>query len=157
MKQLMTVGVVAVAMAAGAAQTPAGQRPADQQPRQQVAQAVPEGEVTLGTVRIPRAVTADGKPLPAGTYQVRLTGQAAQPEVVGQRPDLNRWVDFIQGGQVRGREVVSVIPADEIQAVAQTTPPRPGSSRVEMLRGGDYLRVWINRAGTHYLIHLPPA
>ena len=28
---------------------------------------------TLGVARIPSAVTADGKTLPAGTYQVRLT------------------------------------------------------------------------------------
>jgi hypothetical protein len=23
------------------------------------------------------------------------------------------------------------------------------------LRGNDYVRVWINRAGNHYLIHMP--
>ena len=23
-----------------------------------------------------------------------------------------------------------------------------------MLKGADYVRVWINRAGTHYLVHL---
>ena len=27
--------------------------------------------------------------------------------------------------------------------------------RVEMLKGNDYLRVWINRGGTNYIIHLP--
>ena len=26
-----------------------------------------------------------------------------------------------------------------------------------MLRGNDYIRVWINRGGTHYLVHLVPA
>jgi hypothetical protein len=25
---------------------------------------------------------------------------------------------------------------------------------VQMLRGNDYLRVWFNRGGTHYLVHL---
>jgi hypothetical protein len=25
-----------------------------------------------------------------------------------------------------------------------------------MLKGDDYLRVWINRRGVNYLIHLPP-
>jgi len=29
--------------------------------------------------------------------------------------------------------------------------------RVDMLKGNDYVRVWINRAGTNYIIHLPPA
>jgi hypothetical protein len=28
---------------------------------------------------------------------------------------------------------------------------------VQMLRGNEYLRVWINRAGNHFLIHLPVA
>jgi len=26
-----------------------------------------------------------------------------------------------------------------------------------MLKGNDYLRVWITRAGVSYLIHMPPA
>jgi hypothetical protein len=26
-----------------------------------------------------------------------------------------------------------------------------------MLKGNEYLRVWINRAGVAYLIHMPPA
>jgi hypothetical protein len=30
-------------------------------------------------------------------------------------------------------------------------------SRVEMLKGGEFLRVWIARDGNNYLIHLPPA
>jgi hypothetical protein len=53
--------------------------------------------------------------------------------------------------------VASVVPQAEIGQIAQVTPPRPGASRVEMLRGNEYLRVWLNRGGTHYLIHLPPA
>jgi hypothetical protein len=39
----------------------------------------------------------------------------------------------------------------------KTAPPRPGAARVELLRGGDYLRIWINHGGTQYLIHLPVA
>jgi hypothetical protein len=26
-----------------------------------------------------------------------------------------------------------------------------------MLKGDEYLRVWINRGGVNYLLHLPPA
>jgi hypothetical protein len=26
-----------------------------------------------------------------------------------------------------------------------------------MLKGDEYLRVWINRGGVNYLIHMPPA
>ena len=55
----------------------------------------------------------------AGRYTVRLTAQSAQPTVAGQLPDLNRWVEFVQGGQVKGREVVSIIPADEVQQTQQ--------------------------------------
>jgi hypothetical protein len=31
--------------------------------------------------------------------------------------------------------------------------PPVNSSKVEMLKGGDYLRVWINSGGNNYLIH----
>jgi hypothetical protein len=34
-------------------------------------------------------------------------------------------------------------------------PRTGGAVRVQTLKGGDYLRVWITRAGTNYLIHLP--
>jgi hypothetical protein len=123
--------------------------------------AVPSGQANLGTVSIPRPVMADGKPLPRGQYTVRLTAQSAQPTVPGQLPDLNRWVEFVQGGTVKGREVVSIIPADEVKDT-QPGPDMPGhvgrnGSRVEMLKGGEYLRVWINRGGNNYLVHLPPA
>ena len=125
---------------------------------------VPTGEMVLGTVTIPRTVTADGKTLASGRYTIRLTAQAAQPTVAGQLPDLNRWVEFVRGGTVSGREVVSIIPADEVDdtqqgpdlEVTRRHVPR-GGQRVEMLKGGDYLRVWINRGGFDYLVHLPPA
>ena len=106
-------------------------------------------------------MTADGKPLARGRYTVRLTAQAAQPTVAGQLPDLNRWVEFVQGGQVKGREVVSIVPADEVSTTSQGPTCRAmwaaTARRVEMLKGGDYLRVWIARGGIHYLLHLPPA
>jgi len=28
---------------------------------------------------------------------------------------------------------------------------------VDMLKGNDYVRVWINHSGMNYLVHLPPA
>lgn len=119
--------------------------------------APPAGELALGTVRIPRRVLADGKPLPAGTYRVRLTPETAKPEVPGQAPELARWVEFLQGNQVRGREVATLIPQAEVRAVAETAPPPAGSARVELLKGNDFVRVWIHRGGFHYLIHLPVA
>lgn len=125
---------------------------------------IPPGETVLGTVTIPRTVMADGKTLPGGRYSVRLTAQSAQPTVPGQLPEMNRWVEFVQGGNVRGREVVSIVPADEVDDTQQgpdlttgrSRVPR-GSSRVEALKGGDYIRVWFNRGGHNYLVHLPPS
>jgi hypothetical protein len=108
---------------------------------------------TLGTVRIPQQVTANGQPLPAGTYTVRLSSETVPP-VVGQAPEATHWVEFVQGGQVRGREMASVVPAAEVQAIAEMTPPGPGTSKVQMLKGSEYIRVWVNRGGTHYLVHL---
>ena len=72
---------------------------------------VPTTETALGSVRIPRAVKADGKDLKAGTYQVRLTAQDAAPRAFGTDP-MERWVEFVQGGKVAGREVVSIVPSD---------------------------------------------
>jgi hypothetical protein len=120
---------------------------------------VPAGEAALGSVRLTRSVMADGKPLKAGTYQVRLTSQDASPVVPG--ITMERWVEFVQGGKVAGREVVSIVPASELKDLMPGPDNLPragaGSARVEMLRGNDYVRVWINRGGVHYLIHMPPA
>jgi len=107
---------------------------------------------TLGTVRIPKAVTANGKPLPAGTYAVRTSADPVTP-AVGQTRELTQWVEFVQGGQVKGRELATVLPAAEVKAVVKGKPPASGSAVTQVLKGNDYLRVWINQGGTHYLLH----
>lgn len=109
--------------------------------------------VNLGSVTITRAVKADGQALPAGTYQLRVTETLAAPPAAGQTPQLERWAEFMRGGKVVGREVVTVVPTSDIKQVAKMTPPASGSSRVELLKGGDFLRLWVNRGGNHYLIH----
>jgi hypothetical protein len=119
---------------------------------------VPTGETALGSVNIPRAVMANGQTLAAGSYQVRLTAEAAQPSVPGIQ--MERWVEFVRGGKVVGREVVSIIPQGEVKDLLpgpEGSRPAANSARVEMLKGDDYLRVWINRRGVNYLLHLPPA
>jgi hypothetical protein len=98
-------------------------------------------------------VKADGKPLAAGTYQVRLTTDTAGPDAKGQTKSLERWAEFLKGGKVVGREVVTVIPQAEISKVQKDSPPARGAAKVETLKGGDYIRVWINRGGNHYLMH----
>lgn len=142
MKRVMLVGVFATVFAASAV----------------LAQTASAPETTsLGIVKVTRQVMADGKPLAAGSYTVRLTADEAKPPAPGQTPNLERWVEFVQGGQVKGREVVTIVPDSDIAQVAKGARPKAGAARVEMLKGDDYLRVWINRGGNNYLIHLPPA
>ena len=152
-KQWVVVGILAGTLFAGDAL--AQHKQPNEQPNTATAPEVPAGEVPLGIVRIPRAVTADGKPLPAGSYTLRVTAQEAKPEAVGTTEALERWVEFVQRGEVKGREVVSIVPAGESKMVVQDAPPRAGGNKVQMLRGNEYLRVWVNKGGHHYLIHLP--
>lgn len=104
-------------------------------------------------VRIPAGVTANGQPLPAGTYTVRVSSEPVTP-VVGQGPDAARWVEFVQNGQVRGKELASVVAPADVKAVAKRTPPPAGRGLVHVLRGADYVRVWVNHDGSQYLVHL---
>ena len=115
---------------------------------------VPTGEVNLGSIELPRRVMADGHTLASGTYNIRVTSASATPEVPGQLAKLERWVEFRQGDELRGREVVSIVPQTEIGSIAKSAPPASGTSRIEMLRENDYLRVWVNQNNTHYFIHL---
>ena len=162
MKRLVLVGAVITALSVtlsaqrGKPATQAGGHTAPKaQPGSAPAPSVPTGEMQLGSVHLTKGVKADGKPLAAGTYQLRLTAQAATPDAKGQTPSSERWVEFVQRGQVKGREVVTIVPQSEIDKVQKDTPPHANASKVEMLKGGDYLRVWINRGGNHYLLHLP--
>jgi hypothetical protein len=138
-------------------QTGAGHTAPKPQPATAPTPSVPSGELRLGSVRLPKGVKADGKPLSSGTYQVRLTAQAATPDAKGQTPGIERWVEFVQGGQVKGREVVTIVPQSEIDKVQKDAPPHANAAKVETLKGGDYVRVWINRGGNHFLLHLPSA
>ena len=117
--------------------------------------AVPAGTTVtmLGPVRIAKAVKADGQSLAAGTYQLRVTEREASPPAPGQTPQYERWAEFLQGGQVKGREVVTIVPQSDIGQVAEDRPPRPGAYRAEVLKGGDYYRLWFNKGGNHYLVH----
>jgi hypothetical protein len=140
MKFLAVVGVLAALTMAGPV----------------VSAQAPAAGTVLGTVNIPTRVMANGQALAPGSYQVRLTSEAPQPGP-GQSADAEMWVEFVRNGKPVGREVATVVPAAEIGQVAEMRPPSPGSARVEMLKGNDYLRVWINRGGTNYIINLPTA
>ena len=157
MKQLILVAALVTALGTGAAwaQQGAGHTAPKAQPNTAPDPSVPTGEMALGSVSLHKAVKADGKSLPAGTYQVRLTAQQAAPVAKGQTAPAERWVEFVRGGKVVGREIVTIVPQAEIALVQKDTPPARNGAKVEMLKGGDYVRVWINRDGNHYLIHLP--
>jgi hypothetical protein len=161
MKQVILVGALVGALGTGSlyaqADKGAGHTAPKQQPGTAAAPSAPTGEMALGSVRLPKAVKADGKSLAAGTYQVRLTTQAASPDAKGQTQGLERWVEFVQGGQVKGREVVTIVPQTETKEVQKDTPPAANSSKIETLKGGDYMRLWINRGGNYYLVYFPAA
>jgi hypothetical protein len=111
---------------------------------------------SLGSVTLNHKVTADGQPLAAGTYQVRLSTEQPKP-AVGQSPDSERYVEFLKGGKVVGREVATVVSDADVKSIAKGPQPAKGGVRVDMLKGNDYVRVWINRGGTNYIINMPAA
>jgi hypothetical protein len=151
--QWVLVGILAASLAPAPAF--AQHKAPNQQPATDGVPAAPTGELVLGTVRITKATTADGKPLAAGTYTVRLTAQQAAPDAKGASENIERWVEFVQRGTVKGREVVSIIPSAEVKNVVKDAPPGAGMSKVQMLKGNEYMRVWINKGGNHYLIYFP--
>ena len=139
MKHLILVGALTTALAASA-----------------VATSAQTGGTALGSVTISKRVLADGKPLPPGTYQVRLTADMPKPGV-GQSTEGERYVEFVRNGKVVAREVATVISNADIATVSDGKRPAANSSKVETLKGDDFVRVWINRGGNNYLIHLPAA
>ena len=175
MKRSVLVGALIGAMSIGTAfaQTAPASKPAraareagdghdghsapKQQPDTAAAPTVPTGDMALGLVHLGKGVKADGKALAAGTYQVRLTAQQATPDAKGETPSLERWVEFVQKGEVKGREVVTIVPQSEIALVQKDAPPHANAAKVEMLKGGNYMRLWINKGGNHYLVHFPVA
>jgi len=99
-------------------------------------------------------VLADGEPLPAGRYELRLTTQ--HPDAApGADPNASCWMQFVRDGAVAGREVATVIPAAEMARIAKAPPPARNAARVDALKEGDYVRIWVNHDGTHYLLNLP--
>lgn len=110
--------------------------------------------IVIGSVHIPRAAVANGAGLPSGTYTMRISDEL--PTVpVGQSPDAERWVEFVQGGKVVAKEMASLVTDADMKAtVADRGTPKPGSTWLQTLKGGDYYRVWVNKGGMHYLINL---
>ena len=106
-----------------------------------------------GDVTIPSTVLADGQELSAGTYRLSLAADGPTTNTAAPR---GRWVEFLDGETVAGRGLAVVIPDGDIGEVSESGTLR-NEARVVVLKEGDYVRVWLNRAGTNYLVHLPPA
>ena len=71
---------------------------------------------SLGSVTLSKKVMANGQPLAAGTYTVRLASDSVS-SVVGQSPDSEKWVEFVQGGQVKGKELATVVTGADSKTV----------------------------------------
>ena len=173
MKRMVLVGALVGAFAASTAfaQTTEAKKPAMKastdgqaghtapkpQPPTESAPPRPTGQLALGSVHIPKGVKADGKAL-RGRH---LSGAAdaadtATPDAKGQTGiarALGRVREGRQGRRPRGRHDH---PAGRDRARSRRTRRRKAnSSKVETLKGGDYVRLWINKGGNHYLVHFP--
>jgi hypothetical protein len=108
----------------------------------------------LARVRITTNVLANGAPLSPGTYDVRLTDQRPTP-AVGQSLEARQWVEFVTGGKVVASEVAEVLHDNDLPPVGASSIRVPNGTRVEILKGGDLLRVSVKREGVRYLVYLP--
>ena len=107
------------------------------------------------SVRIPIAVLADRKPLPAGLYSLRLTGE--QPSQPSQPPGAQEIVEILAGGNVVARETAEVLRDEDLPAVGASSQSVQSGTRVEMLKGGEFLRISMKRDGARDLVYLPIA
>jgi hypothetical protein len=109
---------------------------------------------TLATVRIPARVTAAGTPLLPGTYEIRLTQRApsADPR---RAPDQRPCAEFVANGKVVACEIPIILRDDDLPATGASSRRVPSGTRVELLKGGDWLRVSVKREKERYLIYLP--
>jgi hypothetical protein len=110
----------------------------------------------LGSVHLTYAVIADGKPLAAGLYLIRLTDGEPKP-AVGKPPNAGRWIEFVKDGRVAAREVANVVSVKDTETITMRPPALANQSRVDVLQDGNHVRISINRGGIKYIINMPPA
>ena len=108
------------------------------------------GPSSLGTVRFAQAVQVGGTLLPAGTYEVRLTGEHLAP-LPGQSEEAEQRVELVSNGQVVAKDVATVIPVTTAAVVGTSGGPSVGV--VQMLKGGEFLRVSFNKGSERFLLH----
>lgn len=107
------------------------------------------------SVRLGQSVLAGGKALPAGTYQLRITDE--RPNTAsGQPNESQRWVEFSANGMVMARETAEVFAAGE-RPIGTSSASGSAQAVVQLLKGGEYLRIAVNSGGARFLVHLPTA
>ena len=114
------------------------------------------GNEVAASVQIPVTVLANGKPLPPGTYNVRLTGERPAP-LPGQPAGAQQWVELLADGKVVARESAEVLKGEDLPAEGASSQHVQNGTRVEMLKGGEFLRISVKRDDARYLLYLPIA
>ena len=109
------------------------------------------GPSSLGTVRFTQPVQAGGTTLQPGTYEVRLTGEHLTP-LPGQSEDADQRVEILSNGQVVAKDVATVVPVSTA-AVVGTGGTASVVGVVQMLKGGEFLRVSFNKGNERFLLH----
>jgi hypothetical protein len=110
------------------------------------------GSHALAQVRLPMVVRAGGDVLPGGTYDLRLAPVAG---LAGTNAAAQQPVEFVSDGAVVAREVAEVVRDDDLPAIGASAQPAAPGVRVELLKGGEFLRISVKRASVRYLVHLP--
>jgi hypothetical protein len=105
---------------------------------------------SLGSFRITNSVQAGGTTLQPGTYEVRLTGEHVTP-LPGQSEEATQRIEILSNGQVVARDAAEVMPVSSATPVGTSGSATVG--RVEMLKGGEFLRVSFNKGSERFLIH----
>jgi hypothetical protein len=64
-------------------------------------------------------------------------------------------MEFLADGKVIAREIAEVLRDDDLPAEGASSQRARSGTRVEMLKGGEFLRISIKREKERYLIYLP--
>jgi hypothetical protein len=107
----------------------------------------------LAIVDITARVTAGGYPLPAGTYEIRLTTERPTP-LPGASAHAQQRVEFLRDGKVVAREIAEVLDDDDLPSIGLSSHRVTSGTRVELLQGGEFLRISVKRGRERYLLHL---
>jgi hypothetical protein len=113
---------------------------------------------SLGSVRLAQPATVGSTTLQPGTYEIRLTGEHVKP-LAGQSEESGQYVEFVMNGTVAAKAAAEVIGSSTgavgtSGATSGATGGVASRARVEMLRGGEFLRISMNKGGERFLIHL---